>query len=70
VLQKGRRVFVFGYGVTSGIGGANEARVKRTYEIELEIERHRPVIRAMRTYGGEPRTDDPTRPPAYPEDES
>ena len=70
VLQKGSRVFVFGYGVTSAIGGANEARVKRTYEIELEIERHRPVIRAMRTYEGEPRTDDPTRPPAYPEDES
>ncbi|MEZ5933221.1 MAG: TraE/TraK family type IV conjugative transfer system protein [Alphaproteobacteria bacterium] len=58
VLQKGKRVFVFGYGVTSSVGGADETRTKRTYEVELEIERHRPVIRHMSTYEGEPRTDD------------
>ncbi|MEZ5934826.1 MAG: TraE/TraK family type IV conjugative transfer system protein [Alphaproteobacteria bacterium] len=58
VVQKGSRVFVFGYGVTSAIGGADEERTKRTYEVELEIERHRPVIRYLRTYAGEPETDD------------
>ena len=58
VVQKGKRVFVFGYGVTSSVGGSDEARTKRTYEVELEIERHRPVIRHMSTYEGEPRTDD------------
>ena len=58
VVQKGNRVFVFGYGVTSAIGGSEEKRTKRTYEVELEIERHRPVIRHMHTYEGEPRTGD------------
>jgi conjugal transfer pilus assembly protein TraE len=58
VVQKGKRVFVFGYGVTKAVGGSEEQRTKRTYEVELEIERHRPVIRHMRTYEGEPRTDD------------
>jgi len=56
VVQKGKRVFVFGYGVTSAIGGSDEKRSKRTYEVELEIERHRPVIRHMSTYQGEPKT--------------
>ena len=58
VLQKGDRVFVFGYGVTSAVGGAETERTKRTYEVELEIERYRPVIRHLGTYEGEPRTDD------------
>lgn len=58
VLQEGTRVFVFGYGVTSAVGGEEKARTKRTYEIDLEIKRHRPVIRFMRTYADDPRTDD------------
>jgi len=58
VVQKGNRVFVFGYGVTSAVGGSEQKRTKRTYEVELEIERHRPVIRYMSTYEGEPRTAD------------
>ena len=62
VLHKDDRVFVFGYGVTSAVGGAEMERTKRTYEIELEIERHRPVIRHLGTYEGEPRTDDRTVP--------
>lgn len=64
VLQKDDRVFVFGYGVTSAVGGAETERTKRTYEIELEIERHRPVIRHLGTYEGEPRTDHRTVPEA------
>lgn len=57
VIQKGARVFISGYGVTSAIGGEEKSRTKRTYEIELEIERHRPVILHMRTYQGDPQTD-------------
>lgn len=60
VLQKGDRIFVFGYGVTSAVGAAETERTKRTYEIELEIERRRPVIRRLGTYEGEPRIDDRT----------
>ncbi len=58
VFQKGDRVFVSGYGVTSAVGGEEKSRTKRTYEIELEIKRHRPVILYMRTYQGDPQTDD------------
>lgn len=50
------RVFVFGYSVTGAIGSTNEQRAKRTYEIGLEIDRHRPVITFLTTYQGEPRT--------------
>ena len=67
ILQEDDRVFVFGYGVTSAIGGKNERRKERTYEIELEIERHRPVIRSLRTYEGEPRTGDQAALPVSPE---
>lgn len=60
VVQDGNLVFVFGYGITSAIGGKNKSRQERTYEIEMEIERHRPVIRSLRTYEGEPRPGDKT----------
>ncbi|MDH3662407.1 MAG: type IV conjugative transfer system protein TraE [Alphaproteobacteria bacterium] len=58
VVQKDNRVFVFGYGVTTAVGSTAGERKKRTYEVELEIERHRPVIRHLMTYEGEPRDDD------------
>ena len=44
--------------VASAVGGSEQKRTKRTYEVELEIERHRPVIRHMSTYEGEPHTAD------------
>lgn len=54
------KVFVHGFGVTQAVGGSAE-RVMRTYEIELEIHRHQPLISHLTTYAGEPRTQDELR---------
>ncbi len=54
------KVFVHGFGVTQAVGGSAE-RVMRTYEIELEIRRHQPLISHLTTYAGQPRTQDELR---------
>lgn len=53
---KTKKVFVYGYSFTKGMGKDQEKRSDRTYEFDISISNYLPVLDFMETYEGRPRT--------------